>query len=415
MGVSVGVFEGVGVLVGIGVFVGVSVGVSDGKINAVGNCAARLSELLLSQAAKGKRSTMAKRIHDRILDMVHLRTLMLLTILICAAACQNQPSTPREQAVLPTTFILPSPTPEPSISPIPSEIPTFTPEITLLPSPLTPTEIAAAVTEIPTATFQAIVIPSLQPTEAPPATPRVVVLPERFSFGKSLLGNDLTARVMGGGSNIIMLVGGIHAGFEANTVTLVQELTTFFEQNPAQVLPGTMIIFIPTLNPDGAAQGRVLQGRFNANGVDLNRNWGCGWDPEAYFQDQPVNPGSGAFSEPETLQLAALINDVRPSVVLFYHSAANGVYGGNCNGTGNSSLMVSVLGNATGYPFGQAFDDYVVTGTASNWVDSIGIPAADVELATSDAPEFERNLRGVMALQCWLLGADGLRFDVCAQ
>ena len=33
---------------------------------------------------------------------------------------------------------------------------------------------------------------------------------------------------------------------------------------------------------------------------------------------------------------------------------------------------------------------------------SIGIPSADVELASATDPEFDRNLRGVMAVQWWL-------------
>ena len=52
----------------------------------------------------------------------------------------------------------------------------------------------------------------------------------------------------------------------------------------------------------------------------------------------------------------------------------------------------------------RKFTDYVVTGTEASWVDSLGIPAADVELSTTRATEFTRNYSGIMAVQRWLLG-----------
>jgi hypothetical protein len=167
------------------------------------------------------------------------------------------------------------------------------------------------------------------------------------------------------------------------------------------------LIFVPALNPDGLTKGRVLEGRFNDQRVDLNRNWGCGWEPIAYFQEREVSPGQSAFSEPETQALAALILQERPSAVLFYHAAANGIFSGECAGQdANSAAMSTVLSDATGYPYGDDFSEYVVSGTAPEWVASQGIASADVELASATETEFERNLRGVMALQCWSLNLD---------
>jgi eukaryotic-like serine/threonine-protein kinase len=203
-----------------------------------------------------------------------------------------------------------------------------------------------------------------------------------------------------------MLVGGIHAGAEANTITLVEELVAHFQRTPDDLLPGITLLLVPELNPDGAAYGRVNRGRFNGNGVDLNRNWGCDWQATAYFRDTEVYPGDRPFSEPETTALGALINDTRPVAVLFYHAAADGIYAGECDDHSVSQAVAAVVGEATGYPYSGQFVQYDVTGDAANWVDSIGIPAVDVELASDTASEFTRNLRGVMALQCWLIGPD---------
>jgi hypothetical protein len=88
--------------------------------------------------------------------------------------------------------------------------------------------------------------------------------------------------------------------------------------------------------------------------------------------------------------------------VLFYHSSAGGIFAGGCEGDHGSALMSQILGQATGYAYGEPFTAYRVTGTAASWVDGEGIPSADVELQTQTDSEFERNLSGIMAIQCWL-------------
>jgi hypothetical protein len=69
-----------------------------------------------------------------------------------------------------------------------------------------------------------------------------------------------------------------------------------------------------------------------------------------------------------------------------------------------SRLLAAVLGAAANYPYGAEFTSCPVSGTEANWVDGQGIPSVDVELTTTQSSEFVRNLNGVMAVQCWLLG-----------
>lgn len=218
-------------------------------------------------------------------------------------------------------------------------------------------------------------------------------------------GNELLAYRAGTGPRTIMLVGGIHTGFESNTVELVERLRDHFRTNTRDILPGVTLLFVPLLNVDGLEFGRQIRGRFNGNEVDLNRNWGCGWSPDAEFANGAVDPGSEPFSEPETRALGSLIERVRPQAVLFYHSAADGVFAGNCgSNTSISEDMARIYGEASGYPYGSDFSAYAVTGSAPAWVDSIGIAAADVELASPEASEFQRNLNAVIALQRWVMG-----------
>lgn len=225
------------------------------------------------------------------------------------------------------------------------------------------------------------------------------------TIGYSVEGRAIIARHFGEGSRVLLLVGGMHGGWEANTVAMVNELIAHFETHPEDVLPGMALVLIPAANPDGLPHGRTAEGRFNANGVDLNRNWSCGWSAVAVWRDQRVNPGATAFSEPETLALADYIRGLRPAATLFYHSAANGVYAGDCDSEiipADSQALSAVLGEAAGYNYGEPFSAYPVTGTAASWVDGQGIPSADVELETWTDTDFERNLRGIMAVQRWL-------------
>lgn len=263
--------------------------------------------------------------------------------------------------------------------------------------PATSTEAASALLARPTSLAD--------PRPLTATAPAAAKLPAGwFEVGRSVEGRSITARRFGAGPRTLLLVGGIHGGWEANTVTLIEELIAYFETNPADVLPGLALVLLPAANPDGLARGLTAEGRFNANGVDLNRNWGCGWSAQAVWRNQPVSAGPRPFSEPETQALAALVQQLRPAAVLFYHSAASGVFAGRCDGDHGSARLAQVLGEAAGYSYGQPFSAYRVTGTASSWVDGQGIPAADVELQSGSDSEFVRNLAGVMAVQRWLAG-----------
>ncbi len=323
--------------------------------------------------------------------MSRITMIITLIILLLTAACQP--------TIVPSvTPTLPPPTPAALGTPRP----TYTPRVNAQP---TATGTPADMT------------PWLAPTDrslpdAPVIIPTAVRLiaaaplpPDAFVFGQSTEGRDLLAWRFGAGERVLLLVGGIHTGYEANTVMLVNELIDHFRRAPGDVLPGLSLVLVPVANPDGLERGRVAEGRFNGGGVDLNRNWGCEWSAEAYWRTQRVDAGRQPFSEPETRALAALVGELRPAAVVFYHSAARGVFAGDCQpGGGVSWGLAAVLGEAAGYPYGAPFSAYRVTGTAPNWLDGQGIPAVDVELAGTRDSEFVPNLRGVMAVQRWLAG-----------
>jgi hypothetical protein len=437
--VAVGVFVAVSVGVAVSVEVGVTLGVKVAITSAVGSTTVSLpppkSHDVRAIVKIGRKNRMiAVRnlvVISHIMKRIFYITIVVM-ILLLGAGCQPSFMT---EAQLPTLAVLPTalPTTFPTRTPniIATETATTTPTTTFTPTP-TFTLPFEVITDVPSTQRSSLELNATLPL-TPTATSTLVLptntisvptsfatvgmtgtpLPQSFSIGYSANGDPIVAQVFGTGAQILMLVGGIHGGWESNTVDLVQALTAHFAINPNDIVPGVTLVFIASANPDGLRQGRDLTGRFNGNGVDLNRNWGCEWSPEAEWREGPVDPGPRAFSEPETQALAAFIQQIHPATVLFYHSAADGIFEGNCDGTSHSLEMARIYGEATGYSYGQPFSAYNVTGTASNWVDGQGIPAADVELQRWQDPEFSRNLNGVMALQCWLVGESAAGIDVC--
>lgn len=226
-----------------------------------------------------------------------------------------------------------------------------------------------------------------------------------YEIGRSEEGRPIVLWRFGYGAHLISLIGGIHGRYEENTVDLSNALISFFANNPDAVYPGVTLDIIPVANPDGYALENRLEGRFNSNGVDLNRNWGCDWSVKAYFHDSLVNPGSAPMSETETRVIADYALMERPAAVIFYHSAANGIFSGGCDGVFSPTFLAETISSGTGYPAGS-FSSYPVNGDASNWMVQQGIPSIIVELETATSPEYDQNLSGIMALQCYYARQD---------
>jgi len=253
----------------------------------------------------------------------------------------------------------------------------------------------------PTATPAAASTDPAVVTPTPLPIPQITARAPHDLVGKSVDGQEITAWQFGDGATHIVLIGGIHGGYEFNTVLLSQMLITYFDQNPADVLPGISLSIIPMANPDGVTTGGGLPGRLNAHGVDLNRNWDCDWSSSAVWGTVPVDPGTAPFSEPESAALRDYLSaQPLPDAVIFYHSALGIIAVGECDGQSpGSDWFPQLISTSTGYPV-HKFDYYEVTGDASNWLAKIGVPAMVLELSSHVDPEFRRNLLGVIALEC---------------
>ncbi|MDT8307783.1 MAG: hypothetical protein RRC07_17745, partial [Anaerolineae bacterium] len=122
------------------------------------------------------------------------------------------------------------------------------------------------------------------------------------------------------------------------------------------------------------------------------------WSATARWGGRSVDPGSAAFSEPETRALRVYLQALAPRAVVFWHSMADLVVPGSCGGEdGGSGLLAATYGEAAGYPVGP-FTAYEISGDASSWLAGQGIPAIVVELVSKDESESGRNLAGVLAV-----------------
>lgn len=260
--------------------------------------------------------------------------------------------------------------------------------------------------------------------QTPPPEPVVEELPEPIVevpaweqkvIGTSVEGRAIDAFTYGSGDTHLLFVGGIHGGYEWNSVLLAYEFMDYLEAEPALIPPGIQVTVIPSANPDGVfavvgKEGRfavadvtatnTAPGRFNASNVDLNRNFDCKWNPVSTWRGDAVSAGTEAFSEPEARALRDFVTVNNPSVVIFWHSQADAVYASECeNGILPETLTVmNVYAKAAGYKAVDSFDAYPITGDAEGWLASINIPAITVELSTHETLDWERNLAGVTAL-----------------
>ncbi|HFQ93356.1 MAG TPA: hypothetical protein ENK32_05070 [Anaerolineae bacterium] len=309
------------------------------------------------------------------------------------------------------------------VTAVPTLAPTAAPLAAISPTS-TPDNPTALPTKYPTPLPTAL--PTVPPTEHPttrPAdkttgrqntpTPTFAAYGVQQSIGRTVDGRSIDSYSFGYGTRKIVLVGGMHGGYEWNTIQLAYRLIDYFTENPQEIPADVTLIIIPAVNVDGqflitGRDGRfalqdvaliTVPGRFNARGVDLNRNWNCDWTAEAEWNGRTISGGSEPFSEPETQALRRFFLRQRPEVVVFWHSKANGVFGSGCEAVDEASLALGrVYGRAAAYPVFERFTAYPVTGDASDWLAEQGIPSFTVELETHNQTEWRKNLAGVQAL-----------------
>lgn len=213
--------------------------------------------------------------------------------------------------------------------------------------------------------------------------------------GTSAQGRPIEAYLFGHGPTHIAFVGGIHQGDEANTTALVEQAVNYYSNHLNEIPDDITLYLIPDVNPDGHA----LNQRFNAHGVDLNRNWPTDdWKQDTYDSNGLIKGGGGTapLSEPETSTLWKYIQASNFTAAIFYHARGGDVVDTlpTAQGTRYSTTLAKNLAWATGYNYLDTWSYYDTSGDATDFLNSKGIYALTVELSGYTDTDWTQNLRG---------------------
>ena len=158
--------------------------------------------------------------------------------------------------------------------------------------------------------FAGCIEPVLPPeivTEPPRQTTTVLPPAEYRIIGTSVQGRPIMCTVLGQGQDVTLIIATIHGNEPAGT-PLVQRLVNYLQSKPS-LLVGRKVVLVPVANPDGMANNS----RYNAKGVDLNRNFAA-----ANRRNSALH-GYAPLSEPEAAAIASVIRKYSPDRIISIH------------------------------------------------------------------------------------------------
>lgn len=193
---------------------------------------------------------------------------------------------------------------------------------------------------------------------------------EKYKFikkgiiGKSVFGSDITALKIGSGESYNLIAAAFHGSERITSVILlrfIEEFCCSLENNEYicgfnanVVLKNKGIIFVPCVNPDGCdisllgekaickniidykklSKGNYHKWNANARGVDINHNFDADWENlrlkerelGIYGPAMSRFGGNKPHSEPETLALVNLCQNIKINQVTALHSQGEVIY-----------------------------------------------------------------------------------------
>ena len=235
------------------------------------------------------------------------------------------------------------------------------------------------------------------PTEVPPVTPTPLPTSTKdvglrwTDIGRSVRGRTLSMAVIGDDSGSAIVIVGSIQGDQTNTRDLTNSLINYSNQHPQWVPDGVAFYFIPSLNPDGNA----TNSRYNANGVDLNRNWDTAdWRSKAaapgYPEGKSGTGGSHPFSEPETRAAADFLSGLKSQGwnirVVVLHSSTRRTEGEVYPGGDDTLEIAHRYASVAGYDVESEWAEYTTSGEMIAWCAEQGITSIDVVIPGSQGP-----------------------------
>lgn len=243
---------------------------------------------------------------------------------------------------------------------------------------------------------------------------RPAKVPEQLTplvVGRSVQGRELLAYSIGSGATSLFFVGGLH-GNEIGSVKAMHALLRWLPSQ-AELFKAFTLWVVPCLNPDGYAQARQHPdywhggriGRFNANRVDLNRNFPTvsfqshsEWTHGKAYQDwTEVYAGPTGGSEPEIKVLLGFIATKKISLLAVFHTAGADVTG-SCDAKGQD--LAQAYAEASGYRFFPEEEWRALghTGSAKEWCEEQRLAFLEIEGSTRWGSDWGRHRKGIEAM-----------------
>ncbi len=237
--------------------------------------------------------------------------------------------------------------------------------------------------------------------------PSTLQAPPPMVIGYSVMGRPLEVYKFGHGASERLIVAGIHGGYEWNTIALADELIEELYVHPELVPADVTLYILRALNPDGEARAHDRTGRVNENGVDLNHNfpyhWKEEWDREGCWNYLATTGGVGPASEPETTALINFISLHNFDALISYHSAALGIFAGGMPPFAPSDDLAQSIANKSPYAYPPVNTGCDYSGNLTDWASSVeGIPSVDIELSNHTDTDFGANLRILSVFLSWV-------------
>jgi murein peptide amidase A len=219
-------------------------------------------------------------------------------------------------------------------------------------------------------------------------------------YGRSRGGLPLRVQLPAGGAPVDGLLVATQHGEEAETGLLARRLLERIRGDE------TRWAVVQVANPDGLLNGT----RQNAAGVDLNRNFpGPSWSPDCSFTFPPgidpeirelpnrtsrSSPGPQPASEPETRALMALVQELRPKLVLDLHAPIELILVRESV----PQEPVEMLAESAGLPVMRELE-VASPGAFDEWLTEQGVPAIVYEVEHAGLPQLcKRHLPGLERL-----------------
>lgn len=204
----------------------------------------------------------------------------------------------------------------------------------------------------------------------------------------------------------------IHGREYINTTLLLHVMKYYLEHYETcyrDLWKDLRVSFLPMLNPDGVSISMMTDAKSwkeNGRGIDLNRNFPCGFgaSPDRHRR----NPGASPGDQLETQYLMEFVNTLEnPLGIIHYHSRGNLIYFDyDVKGTLKNRIdtLAAVTHKVTGYKLAVNTKDTKPAGGFGDWcVYEKQIPSITIETGFLKTPVPRWQLNGICNKNLFLL------------